>query len=209
MKKTYQRPKRLGAKLREIRASLGLSQRQMLDLIDFKDHHHAFASAWERGYREPPLIALLRYAQAAGISTDVLINDELNLPSPRHNHYANTAPILIVSNDRSDRNWPICGSADQFILEQERILYKETLAKTNGNKSRAARLLGLDRGTFRSRLKKLQICDSVDQFTSEQESALYKETLAKANGNKSEAARLLGFKRSTFRSRLKKRGIPH
>ena len=154
MTTTYQRPKRLGAKLREIRASLGLSQRQMLDLIGFKDHHHAFASAWERGYHEPPLIALLRYAQAAGISTDVLINDELNLPPPRRNHYANAAPILIVSNDKSDRNWPIYHPADQFTSEQEIALYQETLAKANGNKSKAARLLGLKRSTFRSRLKK-------------------------------------------------------
>ena len=37
-------------------------------------------SAFERGLRQPPLVLLLRYARCLGISTDVLIDDELNLP---------------------------------------------------------------------------------------------------------------------------------
>jgi len=32
------------------------------------------------GTREPPLPILLRYARLAGISTDVLIDDDLKLP---------------------------------------------------------------------------------------------------------------------------------
>ena len=36
-------------------------------------------SAFELGTREPPLPVLLAYARLAGISTDVLIDDELNL----------------------------------------------------------------------------------------------------------------------------------
>lgn len=51
--------------------------------------------------------------------------------------------------------WQIGDSASDYFLEQELRLYKEILAKTKGNKSEAARLLGLKRGTFRSRLKKL------------------------------------------------------
>jgi hypothetical protein len=35
---------------------------------------------FELGEREPSLIVLLRYARAAGVSTDVLIDDELDLP---------------------------------------------------------------------------------------------------------------------------------
>jgi len=76
-----ERPQRLGEKLQQIRFKLNLSQRQMLDHLNLNDYHHAFVSMWEHGRREPPLIALLRYAQSHGISTDVLINDELNLPS--------------------------------------------------------------------------------------------------------------------------------
>ncbi|MCI0389874.1 MAG: helix-turn-helix domain-containing protein [Acidobacteria bacterium] len=75
------RPQRLAEKLYQIRAKLNLSQREMLNHLGFSTYHHAFVSMWERGYREPPLIALLRYAQSFGISTDVLINDELDLPS--------------------------------------------------------------------------------------------------------------------------------
>jgi hypothetical protein len=37
-------------------------------------------SGYELGTREPPLPILLKYARLVGISTDVLIDDELNLP---------------------------------------------------------------------------------------------------------------------------------
>lgn len=37
-------------------------------------------SGYERGERVPPLPILLRYAEVAGVWTDVLINDELDLP---------------------------------------------------------------------------------------------------------------------------------
>jgi hypothetical protein len=37
-------------------------------------------SSMERGEREPPLPLLLAYARLVGISTDTLIDDELNLP---------------------------------------------------------------------------------------------------------------------------------
>jgi transcriptional regulator with XRE-family HTH domain len=76
------RPERLAEKLREIRLALGLSQAEMWrhlgveDLIVFKQ-----ISAYELGKREPPLIILLRYARAAGVSIDVLADDELDLPA--------------------------------------------------------------------------------------------------------------------------------
>jgi two-component system response regulator AtoC len=57
--------------------------------------------------------------------------------------------------DQSD--WQIGSSASDYFLEQELKLYNEILAQTNGNKSEAARILGLKRGTFRSRLKKLGV----------------------------------------------------
>lgn len=37
-------------------------------------------SAYELGNREMPLPVLLKYARLVGISTDVLIDDELDLP---------------------------------------------------------------------------------------------------------------------------------
>jgi transcriptional regulator with XRE-family HTH domain len=39
-----------------------------------------YISAYERGVREPPLPILLKYARAAGVWVDVLIDDELDLP---------------------------------------------------------------------------------------------------------------------------------
>jgi transcriptional regulator with XRE-family HTH domain len=38
-------------------------------------------SAYELGEREPPLDVLLKYARCVGVSTDVLIDDELDLPA--------------------------------------------------------------------------------------------------------------------------------
>jgi transcriptional regulator with XRE-family HTH domain len=37
-------------------------------------------SRFETGQREPSLLVLLEYARMIGISTDVLIDDKLNLP---------------------------------------------------------------------------------------------------------------------------------
>jgi transcriptional regulator with XRE-family HTH domain len=72
---------RLAEKLRDIRLALGLSQAEMWkhlgveDLIASKQ-----ISTYELGKREPPLRILLQYARAANVSTDVLIDDELDLP---------------------------------------------------------------------------------------------------------------------------------
>ena len=75
------KPKRLAEKLLRIRESLNLSQNQMLDRLGLKDSHfRTNISAFERGIREPSLLMLLSYAQVAGISTDVLIDDEQDLP---------------------------------------------------------------------------------------------------------------------------------
>ena len=38
-------------------------------------------SNYERGTGEPPLPVLLQYARLAGVSTDDLIDDEVNLPA--------------------------------------------------------------------------------------------------------------------------------
>ena len=71
----------LADKLFRIRAALGLSQTQLLRLLGLTAYyHHTRISLWERGYREPPIKVLLQYARIAGISTDVLIDDDLELP---------------------------------------------------------------------------------------------------------------------------------
>ena len=75
------KPQRLADKLRQIREAFGLSQSEMMrrlgveDQIVFKQ-----ISAFELGKREPSLLVLLEYARVAGVPTEVLIDDELDLP---------------------------------------------------------------------------------------------------------------------------------
>jgi transcriptional regulator with XRE-family HTH domain len=73
------KPDRLGEKLLAIRQNLGLSQTQMLKSLGLTIDHSAI-SGYELGTREPPLPVLLRYARMVKISTDVLIDDEMELP---------------------------------------------------------------------------------------------------------------------------------
>ncbi|MGB7924623.1 MAG: hypothetical protein WCF57_15385 [Pyrinomonadaceae bacterium] len=77
------RPKRLGEKLRQIRDAFNLTLEQIIEQLDYKDSpiYPTNISGMERGEREPPLLLLLSYARLAGISTDVLIDDKLDLPN--------------------------------------------------------------------------------------------------------------------------------
>lgn len=75
------KPARLAEKLRQIRDALGLSQTDMLRQLDVDDEmFRSNVSAYELGTREPSLPLLLKYARLVGVSTDVLIDDELDLP---------------------------------------------------------------------------------------------------------------------------------
>ena len=77
-----QRPERLAEKLRVIRDALGLSQTQMVKSLEAEEMIvPGQISEFETGKREPSLLIILRYARAANVSTDVLIDDELDLPA--------------------------------------------------------------------------------------------------------------------------------
>ena len=77
-----EKPARLAEKLVQIRDAFGLSQNEILSRLGLAERlNRDDISKYERGVREPSLIVLLRYARAAGISTDVLIDDDLNLPA--------------------------------------------------------------------------------------------------------------------------------
>ena len=84
------RPKRLAEKLRYIRTALDLTQGELLRKLDIEGlTTQSKISEFESGKREPSLIILLQYARAAGVSTDILIDDELDLPAklptkPKH-----------------------------------------------------------------------------------------------------------------------------
>jgi transcriptional regulator with XRE-family HTH domain len=86
------KPERLAEKLRQIRLAFGLSQTEMLKRLGVEDliTYHRI-SDYELGKNEPPLMILLQYARAANVSTDVLIDDDLDLPAklpntPKHRH---------------------------------------------------------------------------------------------------------------------------
>ena len=75
------RPERLAEKLLQIRQSLGLSQNEMLVALGLKEKvFRSAVSGYELGTREPPLPVLLKYARLAGVSTDLLIDDKMDLP---------------------------------------------------------------------------------------------------------------------------------
>ena len=81
-KKPRPRPKRLSEKLLQIRNTLELSQSELfwrLDIEKFTEMKRI--SDFETGRSEPPLPVLLRYARLVRISTDVLIDDDLELPA--------------------------------------------------------------------------------------------------------------------------------
>jgi transcriptional regulator with XRE-family HTH domain len=76
------KPKRLPEKLLAIRLALGLSQNEMLLRLGLREKlQRAAVSGYELGNIEPPLPVILQYARAANISTDFLIDDDLDLPA--------------------------------------------------------------------------------------------------------------------------------
>jgi transcriptional regulator with XRE-family HTH domain len=85
-----EKPERLAEKLLTIRTMLGLSQTEMLKRLGAEERMvYSRISEFESGKGEPSLLILLEYAQVAGVCVDVLINDELELPTklpsrPKH-----------------------------------------------------------------------------------------------------------------------------
>jgi transcriptional regulator with XRE-family HTH domain len=84
------RVEKLAQKLKQIRESLGLSQNELIKELGFENEiYQGNVSEYESGRREPPLPILLSYAQLAGICLDVIVNDNITLPSkipnkPKH-----------------------------------------------------------------------------------------------------------------------------
>jgi transcriptional regulator with XRE-family HTH domain len=73
------KPKRLAEKLLQIRTALALSQNEMIKRLGVELTQNRI-SEYELDIGEPPLPILLLYARAVNVSTDVLIDDELDLP---------------------------------------------------------------------------------------------------------------------------------
>src|SRR5437764_407601 len=85
-----QKPVRLAEKLLQIRNALGLSQNELIRRLRLSDEiMQGSISGYEIGTRVPPLPVILAYARVAGICTDVLIDDDSDLPAklpskPKH-----------------------------------------------------------------------------------------------------------------------------
>lgn len=78
---TRPKPERLAEKLLHIRTALGLSQTDMWRRLGLEDSvTYDRISKYETGRNEPPLETLLQYARIAGVPTEVLIDDALDLP---------------------------------------------------------------------------------------------------------------------------------
>jgi transcriptional regulator with XRE-family HTH domain len=79
-------PVGLAGKLRNIRINLGLTQAQMVEKLKGQrlpsplKLYPGNISRFEQGLREPPLLVLLAYARVAGVTVDVLVDSDLDLP---------------------------------------------------------------------------------------------------------------------------------
>jgi transcriptional regulator with XRE-family HTH domain len=75
-------PKKLGRKMRQIREELGMSQRQIVDALNYKDTplRSSQISQYENGQREPTMMLVLAYARLAKVSVESLIDDKMKLP---------------------------------------------------------------------------------------------------------------------------------
>lgn len=75
------KPKRLAEKLKQIRMGLDLSQTGMVRRLGFEDElTKSEISDFEHGKYEPNLLVLLAYSEAANMSLEALVRDELDLP---------------------------------------------------------------------------------------------------------------------------------
>ena len=96
------RQARLADKLLQIRTVLGLSQNELLRHLGLEEElYRTNISSYESGEREPHLYVLLRYARAAGVCLDVLVDDELDLPeklpgTPKHSKVKGTQKFKLI-----------------------------------------------------------------------------------------------------------------
>jgi transcriptional regulator with XRE-family HTH domain len=98
------RPVRLSEKLRQIRLSLELSQNDMLKRLGLNEERfRSSVSNYEHG-GEPELPILLRYARLVNVSTDVLIDDDLNLPAVVVRAAARVERLELTTRRRSPRS---------------------------------------------------------------------------------------------------------
>ena len=113
-KRRRPRPLNLHVKLRQIREAYNLSQSEMVGRLGLNGElHPSEISAFERDpankwSREPALPYLLQYARVAGVSVEVLIDDELELPDrlapdPYHGRIRKAKPASLKKTIKSSK----------------------------------------------------------------------------------------------------------
>jgi transcriptional regulator with XRE-family HTH domain len=77
------RPARLAAKLTEIRTKLGLTQAEMFERLGNTGTrlYVGHIDDYEKDRRVPTLQVVLAYARAAGVSMEMIVDDNLDLPN--------------------------------------------------------------------------------------------------------------------------------
>jgi transcriptional regulator with XRE-family HTH domain len=100
-RKPRPKPRRTGKKLRQIRATLGLSQNEILKRMGLeKECGRNNLSNYELDKREPPASVVLGYAQLAGINVKFIIDDKLELPDRFNNSTLKKRPKSQASISR-------------------------------------------------------------------------------------------------------------
>lgn len=74
-------PKKLGKKMRQIREDLGMSQREIVEALSYKDTplRASQISQYESGQREPTMMLVLAYARLAKVPMEALVDDKMRL----------------------------------------------------------------------------------------------------------------------------------
>jgi len=74
-------PKKLGKKMKQIREGLGMSQRQIVEALNYKDTplRASQISQYETGQREPTMMLVLAYARLANVPMECLVDDKMKL----------------------------------------------------------------------------------------------------------------------------------
>ena len=73
-------PKKLGAKMREVRLRLEMTQEQVGDYLGTDS---GAISRYERGLREPSLLEILAFSRMSGVAVEVLIDDKMSIAKKR------------------------------------------------------------------------------------------------------------------------------